>query len=506
MKKWTAFLLVLTLVLGVMAPALAEDPTSLTVWLNHTWYPTDKFEGVIPEVITEKTNVTLEPTRAVDDSQLGLMIASGDLMDLTFTSEELSRLSNSDLCYSYSELIEKYCPDWQPDPTAIANAASYSTDGDYYFLFSHAFTTEEWRDAPGGAPSIGSLHYRADIAQELGFDAASFSTFEELDALYAAVHEKYPDMEILVYDPTMKFQYFNMQFGISSQTDWLQAEDGTYVHMINSDNFEKMMRKLNEYYHLGYINPDSFAYDNATAEGLMYTGKSFSYSNVTQGFASTTTEMGRKALANEKFTVLEMNPLGDEAAYRLANLGWCGTFISKNCKDPEAAIKLVRYLCSDEGAKLTMWGREGVEYTLNEEGVPVFSDEWVEATKDEELFASKYNTNFYFGTTALIEAIGRTCSLTQPYQETYAKIRERISCEPWYALADPKDPDSDEYILTTKLVDMVNTWTPTLVLSESEEAFAANLAELRENARKSGLDELTEYMNTELVAKRAMYD
>lgn len=39
MKKWTAFLLVLTLVLGVMAPALAEDPTSLTVWHNHTWYP-----------------------------------------------------------------------------------------------------------------------------------------------------------------------------------------------------------------------------------------------------------------------------------------------------------------------------------------------------------------------------------------------------------------------------------------------------------------------------------
>ncbi|MEA5013382.1 MAG: hypothetical protein VB099_02365 [Candidatus Limiplasma sp.] len=504
MKKGTALALVAALLLGLMAPALAE--TDLTVWLNHTWYPTDEFIGVIPDAIREKTGVTLTPTRAVDESQLGLMIASGDLMDLTFTDQELSRLSNADLCYSYSELIEKYCPDWKPDPVAIANASAYSTDGDYYFLFSHAFTTEQWREATAGVPSFGTLCYRADIAKELGFDAAQFTTIEEMDALYAAVHEKYPDMEILCYGPVTGLQYFQAMFAITPHTDWIEAGDGAYKHLIDSDNFERMTRKLNEYYRLGYINPDSFAYDESTADGNMYSGKTFSYVNSTQGYARTFTTMGREATGNADFTVLEMNPLGEEAAYRLCNLGWCGTFISRNCKDPEAAIKLMEYLFSDEGAVLSMCGREGIEYTLDENGVYVFSQEWVDATNDEELFATKYNTNFYFGTTGLVEAISRTCALPQEYQDTYAKIRERIVCEPWYTLAEPKDPDSDEYVIAAKLKDMLKTYTSALVLCDTDEAYEATLSELRENAKKVGIEALTAYMNTEIPAKKALYE
>lgn len=504
MKKTTALALVVALLLSLMAPALAES--ELTVWLNHTWYPTDEFIGIIPDTIREKTGTNLVPTRAVDASQLGLMIASGDLMDLTFTDQELSRLSNSDLCYSYNELIEKYCPDWQPDPVAIANASAYSTDGNYYFLFSHAYTTEEWRNATAGVPSFGSLHYRKDIAEELGFDATQFSTIEELDALYAAVHEKYPEMEILCYGPVTGLEYFYALYGLTPQTDWVQAADGTYQHMINSDNFERMTRKLNEYFRLGYINPDSFAYDESTADGNFYTGKTFSYVNTTQGYARTFTSMGREATGNPNFTVLEMNPLGDEAAYRMVSLGWCGTFISRNCKDPEAAIKLMQYLFSDEGAMLTMCGREGIEYTMSEDGIPVFSQEWVDATADEETFATKYNTNFYFGTTGLIEAVSRSCSLGQEYQDTYTKIRERVVCEPWYTLAEPKDPDSDEYIVAAKVKDMMKTGLSTLILSDSDEAFEANLTALRQNASKAGLDELTEYMNVEIPAKKALYE
>lgn len=504
MKKGTALALVVALLLGLMVPALAE--VDLTVWLNHTWYPTDEFIGVIPDTIREKTGVTLTPTRAVDESQLGLMIASDSLMDLTFTDQELSRLSTPELCYSYSELIEKYCPDWKPDPVAIANASAYSTDGDYYFLFSHAFTTQQWREATAGVPSFGTLCYRADIAEELGFDAAGFTTVEELDALYAAVHEKYPDMEIMCYGPVTGLQYFDAMFGITPHTDWVQAEDGSYKHIIDSDNFERMTRKLNEYYRLGYINPDSFAYDESTADGNMYTGKTFSYVNSTQGYARTFTTMGREATGNEKFSVLEMNPLGAEASYRLANLGWSATFISRKCSNPEAAIKLMQYLFSDEGAMLTMCGREGIEYTLDENGVPVFSQEWIDATADEEAFATQYNTNFYFGTTGLIEAISRTCTLPQEYQNTYAKIRERIVCEPWYTLAEPKDPDSDEYVIALKLKDMLKTGTSALILSDSVEAYEANLAALRENAKKTGSEELTAYMNVEIPAKKALYE
>ena len=52
----------------------------------------------------------------------------------------------------------------------------------------------------------------------------------------------------------------------------------------------------------------------------------------------------------------------------------------------------------------------------------------------------------------------------------------------------------------------MKTWTSTLILSESEEAFEANLAQLRENAQKTGVDELTVYMNEQIAQKKALYE
>ena len=55
-----------------------------------------------------------------------------------------------------------------------------------------------------------------------------------------------------------------------------------------------------------------------------------------------------------------------------------------------------------------------------------------------------------------------------PYEyssNVLAKIRARIVCEPWYGLAEPKDPDSDEYVIAKKLQDLMKTWNTTLILS-----------------------------------------
>ncbi|MDR1570064.1 MAG: extracellular solute-binding protein [Oscillospiraceae bacterium] len=489
---------------AVGAAEASSDPVVLDVFLNHTWYPTDKFEGIIPETITEKTGVKLNATRAVDANQLGLMMASGDLPDIIFTDQELSRLSNDSLCYSYTDLIAQYAPEWKPSEMAIANATASSQDGKYYFLYSHAYTAEEYANATSGFPMSSSLLYRGDIAEELGFPADKLNTMDDLDALYAKVHETYPDMEVLVYGPVLNFGYFDIQWALTGNTSWVEKDDGTYVHTVASENYYNARKKLNEYFRLGYINPDSFAYDESTADGLIYTGGSFSYENATQGYAATFTEMGKAY--NPDLKILEMKPLGEDAAYRLVHLGWAATFISKACKNPEAAIKLMEYLFSPEGARLTMWGREGIEYTLSEDGAPIFSDEWVEATKDEALFASKYNTNFYFGTTGLTEAIGRTAHLSAEYQDVYDLMRQKIVAAPWFGLAEPKDPNSDPFIQTEKLKELKENFDARLVMAESDAEFEKIYAELLDAARKIGLDSLTEYMNAEITRCKALYE
>ena len=63
----------------------ADEPVTLDLYLDFTWFPTDSWTGIIPETLTENGGVTFDVTRSADDSQLGLMIASGDLPDVIFT-------------------------------------------------------------------------------------------------------------------------------------------------------------------------------------------------------------------------------------------------------------------------------------------------------------------------------------------------------------------------------------------------------------------------------------
>lgn len=486
------------------APETKGAVAEIEVFLNHTWYPTDKFEGVIPEAITEATNVVFKPTRAADDGQIGLMIASGDLPEMIFTDKELSRLSSSDFCKPYNKLIEQYEPDWTPNNVAITNASSYAQDGNYYFLFSHAFTNEEWANAKAGVPMADSLFYRGDIAKAVGMPTESINTMEDLDSLFAKVKEYAKDKGMWVYCPGMQtFGYFKTMWGMTTNTDYNEA-DGKYVHTINYANFEAYLKKLNEYYRAGYINPDGFAMDEATSDDQMVSGKTFSYTDVTQGYAYTQTHMAQKV--NPEAVVLEMKPLRVEAQYRLVQLGWSATFITNNCKNEEAAIRVMKYLFSPEGALLTMWGRPGTEYTLQDNGAPKFSDEWVAATQDEVTFASKYNTNFYFGTTGLTEAVGRTAHLGDEYQGTYAEIRKHIVCEPWYTLAAPKDPNSEEYTIMTKLQDLMKTSEPKIIQSKDDAEFAANMQEMKDAAKTIGVEKLDAYMNSNIPKSKALYN
>ena len=50
--------------------------------------------------------------------------------------------------------------------------------------------------------------------------------------------------------------------------------------------------------------------------------------------------------------------------------GWTVTLISKNCKNPDKAIKLLSYLISEEGQKMTWLGVKGKTWDYNEEGRP----------------------------------------------------------------------------------------------------------------------------------------
>ncbi|HCD45971.1 MAG TPA: hypothetical protein DEQ64_20045, partial [Lachnoclostridium sp.] len=133
-----------------------ENPTELTVFLNHTWYPIEDFTGIIPEEITKRTGIKLKPVRATDYTQLGVLASSGELPDLIFTSQMMDTLSDPDICYSYNELIDKYNLDWEVPGELITNAKCYSPDDNYYFILSHTATNKDWQKTKA-VPMVATL-------------------------------------------------------------------------------------------------------------------------------------------------------------------------------------------------------------------------------------------------------------------------------------------------------------------------------------------------------------
>lgn len=200
-----------------------QDVEELTLFINHSWYPIKEWKGSVADKITEKTGVKLKVTVATDDKQLPLMIASGDLPNLVFTASDIDRLSNSNISYPWNELVEKYAPNFEIDPTRVA--INTMEDGNFYTIRNAFATEQEWENnkyalGNDGTPGIA---VREDILKELG--NPEFKTLDDFVKLLGMVKEKHPELVPLVMDKNWIESYFMTQFGIEAGFgSWYEKE------------------------------------------------------------------------------------------------------------------------------------------------------------------------------------------------------------------------------------------------------------------------------------------
>lgn len=475
-----------------------DDPIELTVFLNHTWYDTEDFIGIIPEEITKRTGIKLVPTKATDYSQLGVLASSGELPDLVFTSQMLDILSDPEICYSYDELLDQYQVDWDVSESAQVNAKAFSQDDHYYFVFSHTSSNEDWKNTRA-VPMVSSVQYRKDILDELGLKEPS--NLEELDNVFAKVKEAHPDMTPLVFavttwtlEPFWTWNNCTLQYFVLN-------DDGTCDITAKTEPFYDYLKYCNSMYQKGYINADNFSWESADATAAFSSGKAFARVGNTQG-----TNMdiinGLADIAPDA-EIYEMKPLSD---YPLINseIGWCGTFISKNNKYPEESIRFIQFLFSEEGQKLSQWGREDIEYTLDDRGLPVFADEW-QASIDNNTNTQLYNTNFYFGGSKILEAEARCAVQGEQYQDSNDAIRESYDNQEWYVYAEPKASDGDYKVTYDKMKDYVKTGQAKVILSADDAEFEKNYEAFIDQLDAMNVDGLAAFMAPRLQEAKKLF-
>jgi len=495
-RKITALLFTLVLLSSLIPTAFAADadPITLTIFVDESWWPYDTWEGAIPEQFNENANVNIEVIRAADDNQLPLMVASGDMPDL-ICSYRYQFLANSDTCYALDELATQY-PDVDFPVHSVQKFVNTMSDGHFYTVGCGFSPNSAYKEYDTILSEGQGFFYRKDIAEELGL---SFNSMEDLDASFAAVHAAYPDMTAINFNYIHQFGWLRMLMGVPSSGYYDQ--DGSLVWYIQSDNQLDYYKKVNEWYRLGYISADNFAYqtEDQTKEAAL-SGNVFSifgYDNHSDNYNTAAEAAG----ADFRFTAVT-DIISDNAIKYDNGAGWRGLYITKSCENVEKAFETLAYAYSDEGMKLLMWGIEGEDYTLNEGGYPVFNYNFQGDNSVLQPRGLKYWG--WLVHNAIVTAIA---DATSESETAYA----RAAVTP-YVKRNPVigmirfETDSDEAVIEAKLAEMIKAEEINIYMAESEEACEAAYNEMLSKADRIGVQQLCEYGNTTYTELKPQYD
>lgn len=478
------------------AATTKDEITELSLFIDASWYPVNEWKGPIAEKITEKTGVKLKVTVAADDKQLPLMISSGDLPDLIFTSSQVTRLSDSKLSYPWNELIEQYAPNFVIDDTR--KAIHTMEDGNFYTVRNSFATQEEMAEHKYAIGSDGNpgIAVREDILAELG--NPSLNSVEDFVNVLGMVKEKYPDMVPLTMDKDWMEQYFIQQFGVEALLDGWYERDGKIDYAIKQPEILEFFKFMNLLYRNGYILAENFAYTNDQIDDeYAVGGKAFAHSHTVSVADSDNAKIKNNG-ADYSFKMLP-SALSKDAKIVSSGLGFAGTFITKNNKNPEASIKFIEFLASDEGKKLTMFGIEGEHWTWNEEGYPNLNYD----PSDADFVNGNGIKWWYLYNDGVTEGLQGYVPGTQKTQALLERKAITVY-KPEIGLIQT-EPDSEERTIKTKIDEMIKNEKVKIYLASSEEEAIANYESMLKTAEQIGLQKLVDWANETYQKKKDLF-
>lgn len=469
-----------------------NDPYTFQLFVDWTWMDYDTFEGgICQDFMREKTGITIDMIKATDSEQLNLMISSGELPDLIAcsASSKVTKLSDSDLTYPLQELIDKYVPQWQiPDVEKKINAY-FAEDGQYYMLKNEFNTAEEIKSAKNLGTNFGQFHIRNDIYTALG--SPKVQTKEDFFALLEAVKKAYPDMQPLVFNPREYGAFGSLVgFDVIRPMD----ENGNLVMNISDANYRAMLLSMNELYRAGYIDKENFSYnsDEQTFQKF-YAGNVFMVTHYAGNDEQTFTAKIRAAVPEAEVVQL---PLLEKWKYSIPVSGWSSMFITKNCSDPERAIKMLYWAKQTDNSISLTYGYKGTDWDYDAEGNIVMLERYNKSNENGNIANDYKDMAFSLSANNYISIYkGYYAAATPATRAIQDEVIKRASITNAIDLAYPK-ANTDLRFKMDDINSLSTEYFSKLCMAENEESFNAIYEEMLLEAEKIGLSEVNEYLTT----------
>lgn len=203
---------------------------------------------------------------------------------------------------------------------------------------------------------------RADLLEEAGFKAEDITCLDDLDAVYAAVYAKHPDMIMLASSQgsTPLFRWEEADLLTDGYGALMNKGQSTeVVNLYETDEFKIFAQKIYDWNQAGYISKDA-ATTTEPSISQIKAGTAFSYFTPMKsgGVEQDELSSGKDLVASSLF--------GDSfiTSYSINFFTWG---IAQNAVNKEKAFQCLDYIYgSSEVMNLLNWGIEGEHYVVSD--------------------------------------------------------------------------------------------------------------------------------------------
>ncbi|MCU6711426.1 extracellular solute-binding protein [Paenibacillus sp. J5C_2022] len=321
------------------------------------------------------------------------LIATNNIPDmLTVDLNDIQMFARTGIFLNISDYLH-LAPNFQKAIEDREEMKKMLVDGKLY-----AFPTlEYYRVAVAPQPLM-----RVDLLKELNLEEPR--TFDELFDVLLAFKEAYPE-SIPFVGSRRGTLYMLGQLaypmgaggfqGFSTSGMYFEPREGRYVFGPTSENYKDVVAYLNKLYSHKLLDPDYSVNTQQMAVEKLSSGRSFfTYDNNTHAvrlFNPAIAEIDPKA----KFDIIGplQNQYGETRSLRYEQ-DWLGTStaISSKVKDPEAAVRFMDWMYSEEGMLVTNFGIEGETYEMRD-GKPYILQSILDDHKDQQdVFSATQST------------------------------------------------------------------------------------------------------------------
>ncbi len=360
-----------------------EEVITFDWYINFSWYDTVWGDNMVSRAITENTGVDVNfiVPMGSETEKFNSLIASDtlpDIITLGWWETQVDEMIAKDLVYALNGLADEYEPYfWEVADEAVIEWYTRE-DGNIYCYPNSFYRPSDYEDYD----NIGSQQtflVRKDIYEAIG--SPDMTTPEGFAAAVKAAAENFPlvDGKPLIPIGAHEFNETGcISFDLHLQ-NFLAVpfeKDGVYYDRYADPEYISWLKVFRQLGEEGYLKEDIFIDQRMQMREKLAEGRYFCMI-----YQRTDIEEEQKLLYAqdpEQIYVAVDGPKNAQGSDHLlpgAGInGWTVTLISRNCRDPERAMRFLTYLMSEAGQKMTYLGIEGETYDIVD-GKPCIKEE-----------------------------------------------------------------------------------------------------------------------------------